>query len=580
MFTKRKIIKGFGVSSGIALGRTWVVTPGHMTVAEVVIPASRVNTEIAALEKAIVETISELSQLRDSAGKKMGGSVPKIFDAQLLIANDQEFLSRVRKQIGERRRNAGFVYNSLVQETTLQLKRSSDPYLRQMVQEIEAVSKRVLSHLSGFGKRSVAKLPENTIVVSKTLSSGEVLYYRHRRAIGFLTAEGGADSHMALIARSLTVPMTVIDAAWASIPNNCRVIVDGTNGQVIVNPSDKDWTEYQRKRKRQGPATIKRIKKLTQIPPLTADGVPVPISANLEFPGPVDDVLSAQKIPIGLYRTEFLYLDGDEFPDEETQYQFYWRIADKYAQTQVILRTFDLGSDKVKADWAVPKEDNPAMGWRGIRCMLELPRAFKTQIKAILRASVHKNIRILLPMISDISELRKARRIISQAMLELRRKGIPYDHDIHIGIMIEVPSAALMADQLIQKVDFVSIGSNDLTQYTMAADRSNTKVAGLYNSFHPAVLKLIRTTVEACKRHGKPAYICGEVAGNPLALPLFVGMGVSGLSMNPSKILDICRLVKKIDSNLVRHLVGPVVSSNSASAVVRKLESYRNALIK
>jgi phosphotransferase system enzyme I (PtsI) len=306
----------------------------------------------------------------------------------------------------------------------------------------------------------------------------------------------------------------------------------------------------------------------------------VPVAANLELPGPVEDVLAERHIPVGLYRTEFMYLQGNSFPTEEEQYDVYSRIAEKFAGTSVVLRTYDLGSDKFRENGIGSGEDNPALGWRGIRVMLDMVDVFKDQISAMLRASAHGNVKILLPMISDTTELDRANRLISQVKYDLRKKRIAFDENIQVGVMIEVPSAALMAESFARKADFISIGTNDLTQYTMSADRNNARVSGLYTSFHPSVLQLIHRTVEACKAAGKSVAICGEAAGDPLALPLFVGMGVDELSMNPVRIVDLCRLVKKIDSNLVKHLVGSVMSSATPQGVIRKLQSYREALEK
>ena len=578
MSARRRVIKGISISSGIALGRARVIAPGQQKVQEMRIAAAAVKTEIAALDRAVAETVDELKQLRRSAGRKLGDAVGKVFDAQLLIANDQEFLNRVREEITERKRNAGFIYNLFVHRTTAELKKSSEQYMRQMVQEIEGVAHRVMSHLGGTRKKSPIRYREGTIIVTRSLTPGEVINYRNMKAAGMVAEAGGRHSHMALIARSLMIPVTVAGNACERIPNGSRIVVDGTNGSIIINPTDKEWADFHKKRKRLGPASLRRIKKLPEIPPETADGVPVNVAANLEFPGPVDDILSDQKIPVGLYRTEFLYLEADDFPDEEAQYKYYLRLAEKFSRSSVILRTFDLGSDKIKPDSLTAVEDNPALGWRGIRSMLEQPETFKRQIRAILRASTLKNLSILLPMISDVSEYKKARRLIAQVMFELRKEKTPFHSDIPVGIMVEVPSAALTADLLASEVDFISIGTNDLTQYTMSADRNNSRVAGLYNPYHPSVMNLIKMTVDAGRRHNKPVNICGELAGDPLAVPLLIGMGVSSLSMNPARIVDCCRLIKKIDSRLVRHLVEPVLSSNSAPAVVRKLQNYRNAL--
>ncbi len=577
---KRKVIKGTGIASGIVLGTARVILPGERKVPEVAIPAASVPNEISALEHAVSRTVAELTNLRDAAVKKIGGPVAKIFDAQLLIASDFDFLQRVKDNIAENKRNAAFVYNSQVQQSVQPLRRSPDLYLRQMAQDVESVADRVLAFLGSSQEKPQARFPADTILVGKSFTPGEILNYRNLKVIGFLVSEGGINSHMALIARSLMVPVVVAQHIWIDVENDSRVIVDGTNGVAVVNPTATDWNEYQKRKKRQGPALITRIKKLAKIPPETADGQPVNIAANLELPGPVEDILAERKIPVGLYRTEFIYLERDRFPDEDVQYEYYSRIAERFAPTPVVLRTFDLGSDKFGTNGSAYGEDNPALGWRGIRSMLEMSNVFKTQIRAILRASASKNLKILLPMISDLSEVERAKKLIRQVQLELRRQDVPFDNEIEIGIMIEVPSAALLADQLVKKVDFVSIGTNDLTQYTMSADRNNARVASLYSPFHPSVLHLVRLTVDAAKRHGKPVTICGEVAGDLLALPLFIGLGIDQLSMNPSRIVDICRLVSKIDSSLVRHLVGAVMDSTSESSVTRKLQSFKTALEK
>lgn len=580
MLKGRRVIRGIGVSSGIVMGTARVIFPGEKKVPEVAIPPSRVQAEIASLERAVARTVEELTRLRESAGKRIGGPVAKIFDAQLLIASDYEFLQQVKEQIVSRRRNAGYIYSKLVGDTTLQLRRSPDEYMRQMAVDIEAVAKRVVSHLNRHRRRPQVKFTANTILVGKLFTAAEVMNYRNLKALGLLTNEGGRNSHMAMIARSLMMPVVVADFTWSDISNGSRIILDGTNDVAIINPNQTDWTDYQKLRKRQGPALITRIKKLPQIPPVTRDGKEVPVAANLELPGPVEDVLCERRIPIGLYRTEFMYLQANHFPTEEEQFDYYSRIAEKFAKTEVILRTFDLGSDKFKEDGLLEREDNPALGLRGIRSMLEMPDIFKQQVRAILRASTGGNIKLMLPMISDSTEVDRAKKLIALVKYELRKENIPFDPDMKVGIMVEVPSAALMADQLAKRVDFMSLGTNDLTQYTISADRNNQRVASLYTPYHPSVLQLVKMTVDACHRAGIPVSICGEVAGDPLALPLFIGMGVDSLSMNPAKIFDLCRQVKKIDSNLVKHLVGSVMASGSPQAVIRKLQSYRSALDK
>ncbi len=579
MSPSKKIIKSSVISGGIVLGNARVILPGDTKVPEIAITVSEVATEISALDSAIAETIVELTELRDTAAQKMGSPVAKIFDAQLMIASDAEFLKNIRSKIKSEKRNAGFIYNRLINETVVPLKRSKDAYMQQTAVDIEAVGSRVISHLSGFDKCDL-KFPPNTILIGKRFTPGEILGFRQRKAIGYVVSEGGKNSHMALISRGLMLPVLLTKDIHLHIKDNSRLILDGLKGEIIIDPTDTDWSEYQKLKKKQGSASVARIKKLTQIPPVTSDGIAINVGANLTLPGPVDEILSSKNIPIGLYRTEFLYISTGRFPTEEEQFEHYSEIASLYKDSCITMRTFDLGYDKIGNSDSWGHEDNPALGWRGIRPMLEMTDIFKIQIRAMLRASSNNNIKIMLPMISDVSEIDKAQKIIRQVMFKLKKENIPFDEKIKIGIMIEVPSAALCAELLASKVDFMSIGTNDLTQYTLAADRMNNKVSNLYSAFHPSVLNLIAMTVQACKKQKIPISICGEVAGDLSALPLFIGMGVDMLSMNPGKIFDLCRLVKKIDSTMAHHLTESVLSSKKLQDVMTKLQNYKLELEK
>jgi len=575
---KHQVIKGKPIVNGIAVGPARLGWPGDKQISEIPVAASEVSKQIKSLEKAVGSTVGELQELRQSALKKMGGPVAKIFDAQLLIASDQDFLSKVKDDIKARRRNAAFIYNDHVKRTTAPLKSSHDAYIRQMAQDIEAVADRIVSHLSGNSKKKM-EFPPNSVLVGKTFTPGEVLSYRQQKVAGFIIKEGGPNSHMALIARALYLPVIVVeDLAPAQFITGVDVILDGIEGKVIVNPSKDEISQYEHLKKRLGPALIARIRSLKNIPPETRDGVRVHISANVTLPGPAEDILAENKIPVGLYRSEFMYLANNRFPDEETQFEQYEQVAKKFAATSVVIRTFDLGYDKLSSDAVWPLEDNPALGWRGIRPMLDMPDVFKAQIRAILRASTRRNLKILVPMVADLSEVEKTKKLIAQIKFTLKKKRIPFDENIPVGIMVEIPSAVLMADILFPRVDFVAIGTNDLTQYTLAADRKNNKVANLYNCFHPAVLKLIYDAVEAAKRHRRPVSVCGEMAGDPVALPFFIGIKADSLSMNPARIVDLCRMINKIDSNLLPPLVKAVMSSPTADTVIKRLESFKNAL--
>jgi phosphoenolpyruvate-protein phosphotransferase (PTS system enzyme I) len=577
---KRKVIKGTPISGGIALGTVRIIQTNAFEVSESTVPSNRVQAETTALDSAIADTVADLKKLRDDAGTKLAGPIAKIFDAQLLIASDYEFLKQVRNEITTRRRNAAWAYCTMVQKTTDPLKQSPDTYMSQMALDIDAVAQRVLSHLKGVGARAESRMAANTILVGSLFSPGDVLAFRQRKVAGLVAAEAAMTSHMALIARALMVPLVQFPHAPTEIPDSARIIINGTSGEIIVNPSEKEWGEYQKRKRVDGPALITRIKKLNTFPPKTRDGKAVGIGANLTIPGLVDDILSEKRIPIGLYRTEFLYLQNNGFPDEESQFETYQTIAKRFAPAEVTIRVFDLGYDKFHfaGDW--PHEDNPALGWRGIRPLLDMTDVFKAQIRAILRASTKKNLSILMPMVADMREIDKAKRLISQVKFKLKKEGVAFDENIKLGIMIEVPSAALLADQLAPHVDFMSIGTNDLTQYTLAADRLNRHLSDLYSHFHPAVLKLVQLTVTACKSHKKPVSLCGELAGELLALPLFIGMGVDLLSMSPNRVFDACRLVAKIDSGIARRLSDSVLAESSLDGVMRQLQGFREHLDK
>ncbi|MGH8015151.1 MAG: putative PEP-binding protein, partial [Candidatus Zixiibacteriota bacterium] len=358
----QQVIKAKVIVSGVAIGPAKLVWPGNKQVSEIQISASRIAEQFKSLDKAVGLTISELKELKSSASKKMAGPVAKIFDAQLLIANDQDFLSKVKDDIKAKKRNAAFIYDEHVRKTTAPLKSSSDAYIRQMAQDIEAVADRIVSHLSGNNKRK-EQFPPNSILVGKTFTPGEILSYREQKVVGFIVKEGGQNSHMALIARALYMPVVVIDNLTSTqFKTGTEVILDGIDGKVIISPSKEEISKYQGLKKRLGPALITRIRALKKIPPQTRDGMEVTVSANVTLPGPADDILAASGISVGLYRSEFMYLAGNRFPDEETQFEQYDRIAEKFARTSVVIRTFDLGYDKLSSDTVWPLEDNPALG--------------------------------------------------------------------------------------------------------------------------------------------------------------------------------------------------------------------------
>ncbi len=544
---KTVVIKGISASPGMAYGLARVIYRWENSIEERTIEKSQIDSELERLDSAIEKTLEELNKYQKTAGMKIGGPVAKIFDSQILIASDIEFLSTVKAKIAHQHKSAEYIYSMQVEETLLPLRRSRDPYMRQMINDIEAVSHRILRYLAGHSESDITHFTKDCIFVGKYFTPAEVLNFFERDARAIIASEGSPNSHMALIARSLIIPTVVgVREVHSKIRSGDKLIVDGENGLITINPSDDEWKELRKRGPELRELPLSKLKKLPDFPPKTRDNVSVNVAANIDLPGPLDEVLSKHKIGVGLYRTEFLYLQQGQFPSESEQFDAYDSVARQYYPRELVIRTFDLGSDKFLKDDEAEKENNPALGWRGIRASLGTPRIFKEQIRAILRASARGNIKILLPMITDLPELNRAMGLIKRSMVELRKEKIAFDTLIKIGIMIEVPAAAIAADILAPKVAFFSIGSNDLTQYTLAADRDNKRLVRVFNPLHPAVLRLIRMTLDAANNHNIPVTVCGELSGDPLAIPLLIGMGVNELSMNPSKLNNAANIISKI----------------------------------
>ncbi|UCD94366.1 MAG: phosphoenolpyruvate--protein phosphotransferase [Candidatus Zixiibacteriota bacterium] len=540
-------LKGVAACPGLTFGEARVVYSWEQAIEEREISELEVEEEYARLDGAVKETLVELEKFKESAGKLIGGPVAKIFESQWMIASDQEFLKNVKAEIKASRKSAEYVYSLLVEKAVAPLRFSKDRYMRQMVVDIEAVSNRILRRLTGQTIRHIGQAPQGCIFIGKIFSPAEVMNLFERKAKAIITTSGGVNSHMALIARSLLIPTVVgVPQAHLKISTGDRLIVDGDKGLVTVHPLQEEWNELRKKKARVTALQILKLDKLPYFPPITADNVDIDVAANIDLPGPVDQVLAEHRVGIGLYRTEFIYLQNGRFPPEEKQFRIYDSVAERYHPRPVVIRTFDLGSDKFYSTDNHVRENNPALGWRGIRASLDMPNIFRDQVRAILRASVRGNVKMLIPMIADISELRRALRAIKRAMMELKKRGNGFNEDIEVGVMIEVPSAALAADTLADKVSFFSVGSNDLTQYTLAADRDNQKLAKIYNPLHPGVLRLIRMTIDAARNHNIPVTMCGEMSGDVLTVPLLMGMGISQFSMNPSKLYDVCNLIPKI----------------------------------
>ena len=576
---KTAIVKGIPASPGIAYGIARVIYRWEQSIEERTIENSQIENEISRLDTAVDKTLEELNKYQKTAGSKIGGPVAKIFDSQVLIASDTEFINKVKDEIRNLHKSAEYIYSMQIEKALLPLQRSRNPYMRQMITDIEAVSHRILSYLAGQGESEISQFSKDCIFVGRLFTPAEVLNLFERDARAIIITEGSPNSHMALIARSLIIPTVVgVRQIQKKIRSGDRLIVDGEKGIITINPSDDEWKKLKGKGAELKELPINQLKKLPDFPQKTKDNVKINVAANINIPGPIDKIISEHKIGVGLYRTEFLYLQQGHFPSEDEQFEVYDSIAKQYYPQELIIRTFDLGSDKFLKDQNSVIEKNPALGWRGIRASLGNTRIFKDQIRAILRASKRSNIKILLPMITDLPELKRALGQIKRSMVELRKEGIKFNSKIKIGIMIEVPSAAIMADMLASKVDFFSIGSNDLTQYTLAADRDNQKLVGLFNSFHPSVLSLIKNTITAAQKHNIPVTVCGEMSGNPLAIPLLIGLGVDELSMNPSQLNEASKVISKMETEKAKLLADDILKLAGVKDIEKKLMEFNLSL--
>ncbi len=565
-------IKAVPVSRGIAIGRVQVMRDPSFQIVRRSIAAGRLKEEIERLETASKKTIDELESTRNKAVRAIGEPAANIFDAQIMIASDSEFHDSVIDRIKREKINAEYAYQETLADTIDRLERSKDPYLRQMIHDIRAVSERMMSLMLGIGDGDRNGFDRPTILAGRIFSPGQVMAYAKRNVVGFLTEEGGPTSHMGLIIRSLGIPAVMGRFGLGeALTTGTEAIIDGINGEVIINPDAETRQNYRRMRQQKQRHPLNVLRRARSLKAISRDGRQIQLAANLEIPGTYEEHLVRLGVGVGLYRTEFLYFAKQAFPDEEEQYRVYSRIVERFAPLPVTLRTFDLGGDKYADQLGGIHEDNPALGWRGVRVSLDAKKFYQSQLRAMLRASTPGNLKILVPMVSDSSEIVATLDLIEKIKRELKRSRIDYDERVRVGVMIEVPSAALCADYLAELVDFFSIGTNDLVQYTMAADRSNHWVSKYYNAAHPAVLRLIQMTVQAAHENGIPVTVCGEAAGQKELAPFFIGLGVDELSMNPTLLPGMAQWISGIDSVDAKRFATRVMRLTNARKVQRAL---------
>ena len=507
-----------------------------------------VEPELARFDAALNEARVELLELRSQVLKEVGEAEARVFEAHLLFLDDIELMGVVRKAVVAESREAGFLLRRRSEELVQRLSRIPDAYLRERATDIEDVSERVVRHLTKGHRRRTIEISEPSIVVAQNLNPSTLTQLRVRNVLGIATDLGGPTSHVAILARALHLPaVSGLSNASTSIRTGDLVALDGNAGTLVVNPTEKE-----RKALGDRQEALRRFElelfSLRDLPSVTMDGRPVLLSANIELPVEAENAISVGAHGIGLYRTEFIYLGQGHLPSEEEQLGAYRFIVERMSPRPVTIRTLDAGGDKiVDALQGAHPDQNPFMGWRSIRMCLDRPEVFLPQLRAILRASAHGKVRLLFPMIADIHELREAKRLLGEARRELSEKGIPFAETMSIGAMVEVPSAALCVETLARECDFLSVGTNDLTQFTLAVDRGSQRLSGLYDPLHPAVLRLIERTVEGARPFGTLVEVCGEIASDPVGAMVLVGLGVDELSMSPWAILEVKKILRSIN---------------------------------
>lgn len=564
------IYKGIPASPGISIGKAYIYTRSSFEVDNEYIDPGEVKKELEEFRNALELSKKELNKIRSLSHKKIGLKNSLIFDAQLEILDDRFFIAAVISRIQNENRTASFIFDEEMSKIGNAMLSANDEYLKERVADIKDVRNRVLRNMKK--EKLVSKVSEFSIIIGHELTPADTILFSKRKVQGYATDKGGTTSHAAIVSRALRVPAVVgMKDISKNIEHGEMIIIDGFNGMIIKNPSEKTRSEYERKIE-ELKEYEKTLNDVIDLPGETLDKRKVELSANIEFDEEISFIVNTGHCSIGLYRTEHLFLEAGDFPSEERQIEEYNNISAVTYPNFVTIRTYDIGGDKLLP--RSEKEDNPFLGWRGIRICLDRIEIFKEQLSALLISSSRKNVRIMFPMISSVSEVIKAKKILEEVKSDLDKKGISYDKNIQTGIMIEVPSAYFLADELAKEVDFFSIGTNDLIQYILAVDRGNEYISGLYQEFHPAVLRAIKSVTDAAHRNGIRISVCGEMASDPLATAVLVGLGIDELSVVPFVFPKIKQIIRKINYSDVCMLCEKILKMSHEENIRSEIEKY------
>ena len=566
-----KEFKGIGASEGISIGKVMLFIEEEMNIPQEKISEVQVGTEIEKLLDAQKKSKLQLISIRDKVKEKMGEDKAAIFDGHIMLLEDDDLMDEVKDKIKAEKMAASRALDEGVNEYCEMISQLDDPYLREREADLKDVGKRWLKNILGIRMKDLSNLDPETVVVAYDLTPSDTAQLDLKNAVGFITEIGGKTSHSAIMARSLELPAVVgVKDALKELADGAPIVMNGEVGEIIIEPDADTLKDYREKRE----AYLKEkeeLKKLIHEEAVTEDGHKVELWGNIGSPEDIDAVLEAGATGVGLYRTEFLFMNSDHLPTEDEQYRAYRVVAEKLQGKPVTIRTMDIGGDKELPYMDLPKELNPFLGWRAIRISLVKQDIFKTQLRAILRASAYGQVKIMYPMVTSINEVRKANEILEECKRELDEIGKKYDKDIKVGIMVETPSVAIIAYKFAKEVDFFSIGTNDLTQYFLAVDRGNELVASLYDSFNPAVLEAIQKVIDAAHDRNISVSMCGEFAGDRRATEILLGMGLDAFSMSASSVLQVKKKIRNSSYEKAQKYRDEILALNTPEEVLENL---------
>ncbi|HCY7075940.1 TPA: phosphoenolpyruvate--protein phosphotransferase [Staphylococcus aureus] len=568
-----KLIKGIAASDGVAIAKAYLLVEPDLTFDKNE-KVTDVEGEVAKFNSAIEASKVELTKIRNNAEVQLGADKAAIFDAHLLVLDDPELIQPIQDKIKNENANAATALTDVTTQFVTIFESMDNEYMKERAADIRDVSKRVLSHILGVELPNPSMIDESVVIVGNDLTPSDTAQLNKEFVQGFATNIGGRTSHSAIMSRSLEIPAIVgTKSITQEVKQGDMIIVDGLNGDVIVNPTEDELIAYQDKRERYF-ADKKELQKLRDADTVTVDGVHAELAANIGTPNDLPGVIENGAQGIGLYRTEFLYMGRDQMPTEEEQFEAYKEVLEAMDGKRVVVRTLDIGGDKELSYLNLPEEMNPFLGYRAIRLCLAQQDIFRPQLRALLRASVYGKLNIMFPMVATINEFREAKAILLEEKENLKNEGHDILDDIELGIMVEIPATAALADVFAKEVDFFSIGTNDLIQYTLAADRMSERVSYLYQPYNPSILRLVKQVIEASHKEGKWTGMCGEMAGDETAIPLLLGLGLDEFSMSATSILKARRQINGLSKNEMTELANRAVDCATQEEVIELVNNY------